>query len=468
MKRKAVVLGAGPAGISAAWYLAKEGFEVHLLERAERVGGFGASFEWKNCTLDYGPHAFHIKPGRVVPIVESFFNGDLLRKPTNILTLARGRYLKYPFEFYNFITQLSPFLILRMVFDFLMASLIYKFIHTSDDNFESWGIKRFGKTLYDFCFGHYTQKVWGVPSRLISPKFAAKKIKTLSMKNIVSKLLGGKGEEQELYWEKYLYPQKGSGELFNRMQKRLEGLGGQVYLNASAAGLHYEGKRVESVQFSQNNKEQAIKADVVISTIPVRNLVLMAKPSFGDYISYTAKRLHFRAIIFVYLVFETERVSEALWIYLLDPRFKFNRVTEQKNLSAKICPDGKTVLCFEICCDTSDPIWQYSDEQLKQMVLEDIKGIRVIDTSKICDFTVKKMDEAYAICHLNYDQHLKDLFLHLANLKNLLSTGRQGLYLQNDMHDSMEMGIAAAEFFIDEREDTLEWYKAQTTSYIDW
>ncbi len=468
MKKRAIILGAGPAGISAAWHLAKEGFDVSLLERADGVGGFGASVEWKGHILDYGPHAFHIKPGRIVPLVESLFNEGLLRKSTNIRTLTNGRYLKYPFEFYNFLTHLSPFLVLRMVFDFLIANLIYKFIHVSDDNFESWGIKRFGKTLYNFCFGHYTQKVWGVPSRLISPKFAAKKIKTLSLKNIVSKILGGKGEEHEIYWEKYLYPEKGSGELFKRIQKQIEDLGGRVYLGADVKGLQHNGDRVTAVKFMQNGKEHSLEADLVVSTIALRSLVLKMNPPFSDYISYTAKKLHFRAIIFVYFVLETDRVSDALWIYLLDPRFKFNRVTEQKNLSSKVCPNGKTVLCFEICCNTNDPLWSSSDEQLKQMALDDIKAISLVEAAKITDCFVKKMDEAYAVCHLNYDQHLRDLLEHLANFRNLLSTGRQGLYLQNDMHDSMEMGIAAAEFFSGNRRDSLAWYQEQTSSFIDW
>ncbi len=467
-KRKAVVLGAGPAGLTAAWHLVKAGYEVHLIEREDRVGGFGASFEWKDFIFDYGPHAFHIKKGEIVPLVESLFKGDLLRKGTNIRTLVRGRYLKYPFEFYNFLTNLNPFLLIRMVFDFLVANLIYKFIHVSDGTFESWGIKRFGKTLYNFCFGNYTQKVWGVPSSLISPKFAAKKIKTLSLKNIVSKLLGGKGEEHEIYWEKYLYPERGSGELFRRMADYFKSQGGTLYLNAPVTGLQYENDHIDSVEFLKDGKKCVLNADCVVSTIPIRNLVLMMNPSFGDYISYTAKRLRYRAIIFVYLIFDVEQISEALWIYLLDPRFKFNRVTEQKNLSPKVCPPGKTALCFEICCNKNDAMWRYSDEELKQMVMEDIKGISLIDPSKIVDFFVKRMDEAYAICHLDYDRHLKDLLEHLSNFKNFLSTGRQGLYLQNDMHDSMDMGLSAAKFFIQERVDAIEWYKEQTASYIDW
>lgn len=467
MKEKVIVLGAGPAGLTAAWQLVKKGYQVHLLEKAERVGGFSASFEWKGFILDYGSHIFHVKEGDVFPIVESFFDGDLLKKKRNIGTLVRGKYLKYPFEFYNLITKLNPFFTARIVFDFLMASLIYKFIHVPDDSFESWGIKRFGKTLYNFCFGNYTEKVWGIPPRLISPKFAAKKIKGLDFKSIISKIFGGKGEEQEIYWEDSVYPEKGSGQLFDRMAADFTLRGGDLHLNAKVTRINHADWRTTSVMFSQDGHEYCIDGDFIISTIPIRNLILMMNPPYGDYITCTAKRLKYRAIIFVYLVLEVEQVSEVFWTYLLDSRFKFNRVTEQGNLSRKTCPDGKTVLCFEICCNTRDEIWKYSEEELKEMVLADIEGIRIIDPTKIIDCHIKKLDEAYAICHLNYEYHLKDLIEHLSNFENLLSTGRQGLFLQNDMHDSMVMGLDAAAFLIKGHQDLLKWYEDKI-SFLDW
>jgi protoporphyrinogen oxidase len=467
MKANVVVLGAGPCGMTAAWKLAKDGYSVHLIERAERVGGFGASFQKDGFILDYGPHAFHIKKGDVLPIVESFFNGDLLRKRTNVRTLARGKYLKYPFELYNILTRLNPFLVLRMLFDFLMASVIYKFIHVPDDTFESWGIKRFGKTLYNFCFGKYTEKVWGMPARLISPKFASKKIKAIDLKSIISKILGGKGEEHEVYWDEFYYPEKGSGELYTRMAAEFARHGGQLHLSAKVNGLNCAPNQVTSVAFEKEGKARDLESDFVISTLPIRNLVLMMNPPPGDFIAYTAKRLKYRALVLVYLFLETERVSDAHWTYLLDHRFKFNRVTEQKNSSVKTCPDGKTVICFEICCNTTDEMWRYNAEQFKQMALEEIRYMDGVDPGAIVDCHVEKLDEAYAVCHLNYDQQIKDLLQFLSGYRNLISTGRQGLFLQNDMHDSMAMGLAAAEFFTRGREDKLEWYQ-EKTAFLDW
>ncbi len=466
-KKRIAVLGAGPTGLTAAWKLRQEGHDVILLERSSYVGGFGASFKRDGFILDYGPHTFHVKKGEVIPIVEYLLGDDLIRGKRNIRTLAKGKYLKYPFEFYNLISQLNPFFVIRMIFDFVMASIIYKFIHVADNNFESWGIKRFGKTLYNFCFGRYTEKVWGMPAHLISHKFAAKKIKGLDIKSIISKILGGKGEEQEIYWEDWLYPRKGSGQLFDKMNQDYLASGGQLSLESNVTRVNCEGSTVTSIDYVEKGKKKNLKVDEVISTIPLKNLILSMSPSFGDYISYTAKRLQFRGIVLVYVVMDTNAATDAHWIYLLDPIFKFNRVTEQKNLVKDVCPEGKTVLCFEMCCSTKDPIWQYTDEQFKDMIFEEIKNIKIIDPSLISDVFTVKVTDAYAICHLGYEEHLKDLLEHISQIKNLVSTGRQGLYLQIDMHDSMALGLNAAKFVVHENKDMFSWYK-EKTEFLDW
>jgi len=270
-----------------------------------------------------------------------------------------------------------------------------------------------------------------------------------------------------LYWEDLIYSRKGSGFLFERMAKDLESKGAVLHLNAATHQVNYEANKVTSVQFLKDNKPHTLNVDYVISSIPIRNLILMIRPAFGDYISYTAKRLKFRGMLFVYLVMDMERMSDAHWLYLLDNRFKFNRVTEQKNLSQDCFPKGKTVLCFEMCCSPTDEVWNYTEAQMKELVLKETQQIRIIDPKLISDLFVVKKDEAYAVCHLNYDQHLKDLFEHLSNIKNLLSTGRQGLYQQIDMHDSMGLGISAAAFFSHGREDVLNWYK-EKTAFLEW
>jgi protoporphyrinogen oxidase len=306
-----------------------------------------------------------------------------------------------------------------------------------------------------------------MPPRLISPKFAAKKIQRLDIKKIISKILGGKGEEHEIYWEELLYPEKGSGELFHKMADQFKARGGMLHLKANVVELERDAERIKTVKFEKDGKMHVVDADYVISSLPIRNMILMIKPSFGDYISYTAKRLRFRGMIFVYLVLDTERVSEAHWIYLLDPVFKFNRVTEQKNLSAACCPPGKTVLCFELCAGTNEDIWTYADEQLKELVMDEIQKIKVIDPALISDFFVRRKEDAYAICHIDFDKQLKDLLEHLSNIQNLLTTGRQGLYNQIDMHDSMVLGLSAARFFMEGHSNRLGWYK-EKTAHLDW
>ena len=455
--RTIAVLGAGPAGLAAAWKLAKNGEQVVLLEKAPRVGGFGGSFQWKDHVLDYGPHLFHVKDTEATYAVRSLFQDgsssehpDLLSGKRNIYVLLKGRYFHYPHRFYEVISKLNPLLSVRMIIDFLISSFLYKFIAVPDDSFESWGIKRFGKTLYNLCFGEYTEKVWGISAREISPKFASQKLRGLNMRAVISKLLGGRGEEQQSYWMDFLYPRKGSGDLYERIAKEFIDSGGRLHLNAEVVRLERENRKFSQVIFRQEGQEKVLGCDYIISAIPVPQVITMIQPPLGDYAAYKAHRLRYRSLVLLYLELEQERVRDAHWIYLASQRFLFNRITEQKNISPETIARAKTVLVLELTCAYDDERWHLPDEEIYSMALEDIEKLPQIDASKITDYKVLRLWDAYPIYDLAFDKNLAVLIDTLLGFENLISTGRQGLFLQNDMHDSMMLGFSAADFLSNE------------------
>lgn len=457
--KKVVVLGAGPAGLTAAYKLIETGYEVEVLEARDHVGGMSGSLKWNNCILDYGPHAFHLKKGEIVPLVKSLLKDEeILVGKRYVLLLLKDKYFEYPMRFYEVIRKLNPFFSLKMIFDFLMTSLIYRYIAVPDNTFESWGIKRFGNSLYKLCFGTYTEKVWGIPPATISPKFASKKLHKLNLKDIIHKLLGGQGEEQETYWENYLYPKYGIGYLYEKMAQSIEQQGGKVRLNSRFAQLQKKNGGFQ-ITFEQEGEESVVESDLVISSIPISEMALSLIPGLGDYASYKAKLLKFRDLILVNLVVKKEHITEAMWIYLVDEKFKFNRFTEQKNLSPFTCPQDKTLLCFEISCNLGDSLWRASDEELYQMVLNDIGSIDLIDSTLIEDYNVIRVKDAYPIYDLDFDKNLRVVLDKLSDFEGLYSTGRQGLFLQNDIHDSMEMGRLVVDCLNDKGMKSREWYE---------
>lgn len=460
--KTAVVMGAGPAGLSAAYHLAEKGYRVEVIDREPRVGGLGASFKWDDFILDYGPHAFHVKPSPTMDLIDKLFAGrseELIYQNRDELLYLKGRYFRYPMKFYELIAKLNPFFSLNLIFDFLMSSVIYRYIAVPDDNFESWCIKRFGKSLYRLCFGNYTSKVWGMSPARISPHFAARKIHKLNLKDIILKLLGGKGEEQETYWKSLLYPRYGSGRLFERFGEVTAEKGGVFHLGAEIKRVSVADGKVTGVDIETPGGPRHIPCDLLLSSIPLKYLVGALSPSLGDFFQYSTKLLRYRSLIVVCVAFDQPKVLPVHWIYLVDPSFAFSRLTEQKNMSPDTAVPARSMVACERGCYYGDALWNSADPDLFEAGRKELARIPNVDVSKISGHHVIRMKDAYPVYDLDFDKNLRAVLAGLAGVSNLYSFGRQGMFLQNDMHDSMENGRLLAEH-VDQGLPAAGWYES--------
>jgi protoporphyrinogen oxidase len=447
--KRVVVLGAGPAGLSAAYHLLDQGYEVDVVDRDVRVGGLGGSFTWDDFILDYGPHAFHVKPSPTMDLVNKLFADraeDMIYQSRDELLFLHGKFFRYPVQVYELLRKLNPFFSAKLVFDFAMSTLIYRYIAVPDDTFESWCIKRFGKSLYQLIFGNYTAKVWGIHPSRIAGKFAARKIHRLNLKDIILKLLGGKGEEQETYWKGLCYPRKGSGELFNRLGEEITARGGRFHLETTPQKLRLTGDRVTGVTVKGPAGDTTLPCDFVLSSIPLQYLVPSLEPPLGEFATYTTKLLKYRSLLLIFVAFDVPRVLPTHWIYLVDQSFKFSRLTEQKNMSPATAPPGRSLVACERGCYYNDVLWKTADEELFRGAKEELARVPGVDVSKISGYHVVRLKDAYPVYDLDFDKNLHVVLDALGGIPNLYSIGRQGLFLQNDMHDSMEMGRMGAEY----------------------
>ncbi|MBI3637910.1 MAG: FAD-dependent oxidoreductase [Candidatus Rokubacteria bacterium] len=450
MTKPIVVLGAGPAGMTAGWRLAELGYPVVVLERDGAVGGMGKTIAIGPYKADFGPHTFHIRATKesedVIEAIRPFFgpNPVVLSRGTRVL--LRGKYYVYPLELVQVLFGLNPLLSARIIFDYVCATIRSLLAPARRENsFEDWGVRSLGRTLYDLCFGIYSARVWGLPTSEISSK-QAQRVAKLSLKNVILRTLGIKADPAT-YFTKYMYPVNGISVLYENMADRMKTCGGQLRLSSEVVRLEREGDAIAAVVYRREGREHTIPCEGVIATLPLPALSTMITPALPATVREHSSKLRYRSMRFVFMVLTRERLADWHWVYLLDKEFTVNRISEQKNVSAVMVPGGETLLCVEISCWKGDDLWNASDDELFRIAFRDVArtGYGVTE-SEVMMYFVTGTDTAYPVYELNFEDHLFPVLEGVHRMENLLTLGRHGLFLNNSMDDNVLLGIKLGDY----------------------
>ena len=478
-KQRVVILGAGPAGITAAWRLSELGYPVTVLERDDAVGGMARTINVGNYAVDFGPHTFHVRETdesrRVLASIKRFFGDDPLILTRGTRVLLRGKEYVYPLEMLQVLKGVSPFLSARIIFDYLMATLKSTFAPAKkEDSFEEWGVRNLGRTLYDLCFGIYSERVWGLPTSQISSK-QAQRVAKLNLKNIILRTLGINADPAT-YFTKYMYPRKGISLLYEGMAAEVRGAGNVIKLNAPAVRLERDpstgsgqgGERVARVVYREDGQDKAIDCDILLSTLPLPALVTMMSPALPAPVVEHAAKLRYRSLKLIYIVLKRKQMTDYHWVYLLDEQFRVNRLSEQKNVSPDMVPADSTVLCIELSLWKDEPLWQASDEEIYQLALRDLMKMGYnVTPSEVLEYHVADIPTAYPVYELNFEEHLTPVLDGVHEVSNMLTLGRHGLFLNNSMDDNVLLGMQIADH-IDRPEgaDSRAW-KTQMLAFMN-
>ncbi|TAN62373.1 hypothetical protein EPN16_01665 [bacterium] len=450
--KKVVILGAGPAGLGAGFHLSRKGYSVSIIDRAHYIGGASASFRIKDYIVDYGPHAFHIKNEGITRMVKGLLAEDYVEVKRKSRLILDGKDLHYPLDIREALFKINPLLSLKILADYILIRcrniLLKK--NRRFGTFEEWGTYAFGRTLYRLAFGDYSEKMWGVSGKLLSSKLAQQKLLKLDLWKLILKVLGIVDTTFEGGVTQYydMYPPFGIGTIFERMSAEIrKNSGSEILLNAQILKICRSQGRPDNIGLICGGKERRIAFDYLISTIPLKYLSGYLNDGKDSAMNSLCAGLNYRDLRIIYIVLDKDYYSDAHWIYLLDPHFKFNRLSEQKNLNKDSSPQGRTVISLDIACNEGDRIWNMADEEFFQLAMGDL-GYMGIERSHILDHFNLKLKDVYPVYSLDFDARLAGIFVELSKHENIYSTGRQGLFLNNDIHDSMDMGIKAAEFVL--------------------
>ncbi|MFB2977486.1 GtrA family protein [Microseira sp. BLCC-F43] len=460
------ILGAGPAGLAAAYALTKQGVPVVVVERDAKVGGLAKSIEYKGFILDFGPHRFYTKLAPVLKLWDEVLGKEQVT--VNRLTrIYYGRkYFSYPIKAVETLVALGLFESTRIVFSYLQSRLFPK---RDPKNFAEWVTAKFGKRLYEIFFEGYTEKLWGIPCTEISADWASQRIKGLSLsKAIRNALLGNDGKTKTLI-DQFQFPRLGSGQLYEKIGDYLGSNNQPILLNTEVVKLHHENFKVSKITLRnrQTGIEETVSCSGVISSIPITLLL--------DQITYTppqrildfAKSLKFRNTILTYLIVESDRLFPDNWLYINEPNVQLGRVTNFANWSPDMLPnDRQTPLCCEYWANFDEPLWQAPDDELLMQAEKDLRKIKLLHDEKISGGFVVRLPRTYPIYAGNYKTALAEIQSYLQQFQNLQLVGRYGAFKYNNQDHSLLMGILAAENVITPGKHDL-WSVNSDSEYVE-
>ncbi len=458
MIQRVCVLGGGLAGLACAYELAKAGVEVTVLEREEHAGGMASSFieesDGEYWSYDFGPHRFHTTDEELIDHVKSILAGNHRQAQRLSRIVLMGRFFDYPLVAGNVLRNLPPRVLLRSFTDYAKVRFTERFgiTHHSDENFEGWVTKRFGRTLYDLFFGLYTGKSWKMAPDQISGDWASQRISQLDLVDTVKKTLVKRGDTPRGLVRSFIYPARGGiGEIARGYVREIQAMGSTVITGAPVTRIHRDGSVLTGVQYG-GRAPGAIEADHYISTIPITALARSVRPAAPAPVLSAIANLGYVSIIFIYLKLDKPSVSPDSWLYLPESHLTIHRISEPKNFSPDCAPAAKTMVCAEITCRIGDEHWRADDEELSRIAVLDLESIGFIRREEVLGSFVKKIPQAYPVYDLTYKQNLTPVLDFVHSLTNVKTGGRQGLFRYNNMDQSIEMGRRMAWATVEQRD----------------
>lgn len=452
-----VVIGAGPAGLTAAYELSKLGRWCTVLEADNQVGGLSRTVNYRGYRFDIGGHRFFSKVQLINDLWKEILGEDFLVRPRLSRIHYRGTFFDYPLKACNALTGLGPIEALLISLSYAKARLLPS---KEETNFEQWVANRFGSRLYEIFFKTYTEKVWGIPCTEISADWATQRIKNLSLREALRNALfgTGRGKYGQLITtliDQFHYPRFGPGMMWERCAELLAARGSETIRGVRVERIRHRHGHVECV-YGRTSAGQAVEfgGDQFISTMPLRELIYALDPAAPDEILRAANHLRYRDYLTVVLIVQRASVFPDNWIYIHSPEVKMGRIQNYKNWSPDMVPDlSWTSLGLEYFLWDKDPEWSWSQEQLINLGIQECAQIGLVDPREVKDGTVVRMRKAYPVYDQRYHDSLSTIRRYLESFPNLQTIGRNGLHRYNNQDHSMLTGVYAARNIVGERYD---------------
>lgn len=439
-----VILGAGPAGVGAAYRLAQQKIaRVTVLEQRDSVGGNAGSFDFEGVHCDYGSHRLHpVVAPEIMSDLQQLLGNDLLNQTRHGRIRLRGRWIHFPLKPMDLLLRLDKSFAISVAGD--LARKILPRNAAGAESFATVLERGLGRTICREFYFPYARKIWGVDAGELAPTTAQRRVSGSSIGKMLRKIAKQVPGLKPPGAGRFFYPRRGYGQISQRYFQAACEAGAQFEFGASFLRLDRAGERVKSVHYCSGGAEKELEADHVWSTIPVNVLLQGIRPEAPRDVLGAAGSIRFRGMILIYLAIKQQRFSEFDAHYFPEESIPISRLSEPKNYSSSSEPQGRTVLCAELPSDPGCREWEMSNDELGKQLCEWIARAGLPRPTEVLGVATRRLRQAYPVYRRGYNEYFDKIDGWLAGIEGVLTLGRQGLFAHDNTHHTLAMAYAAA------------------------
>jgi protoporphyrinogen oxidase len=436
-----VIIGAGPAGLTAAYELTKHNKKVLVLEKKPNVGGLAETKVFEKYRYDIGPHRFFTKNEEVYKLFLDMLGKDAVEVKRKTRILFKGSYFDYPLTPINALFGLGIFESISIGFSYIFARIKSYLRISKIDNFEDWVIDKFGKKLYKNFFKNYTEKVWGIDCKNIGKDWADQRIKGLSLSTAIKfALFPNSKKRPKTLVDLFYYPKLGAGMLWEKFEDYLIGKNIEIKKNSKVIGVEKIDSHFNIEILSGENKE-IINAKHIMFSNPLLQFIKFYKDNVPKKVLLAAEKLNYRNHISVHVTIDNKLFDDN-WIYIHSPELKMARIADFTNFSESMSVDGHFPLTLEYFCFEDDTIWNDSKENIIEFGISELKSI-FGDNFNVVHSEVTRNANAYPVIKTGYEDNIDIIRNWLRNIDNMTAIGRSGMFKYNNQDHAMATGLYA-------------------------
>jgi protoporphyrinogen oxidase len=437
-----LILGAGATGISTAWNLRNYNSEIIIVDREIELGGLSRTLKVDGFHMDIGPHRFFTNNSSLLRVIKNLPGVRLLEVRRLTKFYIKGKYFLYPARIRDVISNLSFADILRIIYDYISGQTRQIFFLRKIENLQDYLVLKFGRSLARMNMINYSEKIWGISCSEISADWAKERINGLSALNLIKNIFNNPGHLKTLR-DVFYYPDDGIGSICNGFIKDINLIKNCIIRNQTRpVRISHDGEKITRIYLEDSRQKiSEINPDIVVSSIPINELLALFNPKPPDDILECLTKLRFRSTVCLFLIVDKQSVSLNQWIYFPDKEIPFARVSEPRNFSCRMSPEKMTSLIVEFFCWENDKVWLLNKHDLLNYSLSWLERLNLVKKEQIKDIFLHKERSSYPVYDLGYKIHLNKIQDYLSRYKNLYVCGRRGAFLYNNLDDALEDGI---------------------------